>query len=283
MEWGFNSPLAHEQDNPQDPGSRGFSRTRRHRAAHNWAMDTRLGRWQAYTEWILTTAAVCFLVAYSWEVIADLDGPAGSTAEMIMNAAWAMFAVDVAVQLFLTTDRKQWLKQHPLDVASVVLPVLRPLRLLRLVALVTVLQRTAGHSLRGKIATYTAGSAALLIWVSALAVLSAERHSPDASITDFPKALWWAFVTVNTVWYGDLSPVTVTGRVIAVALMIGGITVLGIVTGTLASWIISRISSEESAEHAATREQVAELQEQIAALNERLAGDLGRGDLPAKE
>lgn len=227
---------------------------------------TRLERWQTRAEWPLALVAVLFLVAYSWEVIGDLDGTARRIAEAVMNAAWAAFAVDVVVQLVLTGQRAHWLRHHLLDVASVVLPVLRPLRLLRLVALVGVLQRTAGHSLRGRIATYTAGSSVLILWVAALAVLDVERHAPGSDITTLGDALWWAFVTVTTVGYGDLSPVTPAGRVIAVALMIGGIAVLGVVTATLASWIVSSVSEEESSEHAATREQVAELLEEVRVL-----------------
>lgn len=137
------------------------------------------------------------------------------------------------------------------------------------------LLRTAGHSLRGKIATYTGGSAVLVIRVAALAVLNAERHAAGASITDFPKALWWAFVTVTTVGYGDLSPVTTTGRVVAVALMIGGIAVLGVVTATLASWIVSGVSAEEAEEHAATRGQVAELQDRVRRLTDLVVQQRG--------
>lgn len=139
----------------------------------------------------------------------------------------------------------------------------------------TVLLRTAGHSLRGKIATYTGGSAVPVIRVAALAVLNAERHAAGASITDFPKALWWAFVTVTTVGYGDLSPVTTTGRVVAVALMIGGIAVLGVVTATLASWIVSGVSAEEAEEHAATRGQVAELQDRVRRLTDLVVQQRG--------
>lgn len=240
-----------------------------------WVMETRLERWQSSTEWVLTGAACAFLVAYSWEVIAELSGTPRAAAEAVMNTAWVLFAIDVVVRLTLAEDRGEWFRHHLLDVASVALPVLRPLRLLRLVALVTVLLRTAGHSLRGKIATYTGGSAVPVIRVAALAVLNAERHAAGASITDFPKALWWAFVTVTTVGYGDLSPATTTGRVVAVALMIGGIAVLGVVTATLASWIVSGVSAEEAEEHAATRGQVAELQDRVRRLTDLVVQQRG--------
>ena len=68
--------------------------------------------------------------------------------------------------------------------------------------------------------------------------------APNATITDFGKALWWSFVTVTTVGYGDLSPVTWQGKCIAVGLMITGIALIGVVTATLASWIVDRVDSE---------------------------------------
>lgn len=124
--------------------------------------------------------------------------------------------------------------------------------------------------MRGRIALYTAISACLITYVGALAVLDSERGAPDSTITTFPQALWWAFVTVTTVGYGDLTPVTATGRMVAVVLMIGGIAVIGVVTATLASWIVSRVADESADEQAATRRQVALLQEQIERLEQKV-------------
>ncbi|WP_237358201.1 potassium channel family protein [Rathayibacter tritici] len=59
--------------------------------------------------------------------------------------------------------------------------------------------------------------------MASLAVLDAERDTPGALITTFDQALWWAFVTITTVGYGDLYPVTGTGRFIAAGIMLGGI------------------------------------------------------------
>jgi voltage-gated potassium channel len=59
------------------------------------------------------------------------------------------------------------------------------------------------------------------------------------------------------------------GRLVAVTLMLGGITLLGIITATMASWIVQRVSEEDTANQAATRAQIEELREGIR----RLAGD----------
>ena len=60
---------------------------------------------------------------------------------------------------------------------------------------------------------------------------------------------------MTTVGYGDLSPVSGRGRVIAVMLMIGGISLVGVVTATIASWIIQRVAEEDAEHQAATAAQ----------------------------
>ena len=76
-------------------------------------------------------------------------------------------------------------------------------------------------------------------------MLDAERGAPDANIAGFDDALWWGVTTITTVGYGDQFPVTDQGRLIAVALMLTGIALLGIVTATIASWFIERLGGVE--------------------------------------
>ena len=87
----------------------------------------------------------------------------------------------------------------------------------------------------------------LLAFCAALAVLDAERSSPDANITDFGDAIWWAITTMTTVGYGDRYPVTSVGRLVAFGLMIGGIALFGTVTATLASWLVETVAGREGA------------------------------------
>jgi voltage-gated potassium channel len=110
-----------------------------------------------------------------------------------------------------------------------------------LITLISVLQKSAGAALRGKVTVYVAFTSALLVLVAALAILDAEQNVPGATITDFGDALWWAVVTITTVGYGDLYPVTGLGRFIAVGLMIAGIALIGSVTATLASWFVDKV------------------------------------------
>ena len=242
---------------------------------------TRLRAWERATEWPLTGAAVVFLGAYAWEVLTNAQGGTKNAAELVIDAVWALFGVDYLVRLALAPSRGHWFLRHLPDLAIIVLPFLRPLRLLRLVTLVSIMQRSAGTALRGRITLYTVGSAALLIFTSALASLDAERHEPGSSIRTFGQALWWALTTITTIGYGDTVPVSTEGRFIAALLMIGGVALIGVVTATLASWIVSLVEEENAEQEAATQAQVAALQQQVSELSERIdrlleAPDSGR-------
>ena len=229
-------------------------------------------RWRLTTDVPLTVVACLFLVSYAYQVLAQPTGFLLRLNEWIMWAAWAAFAVDYAVRLWLAPNRSHWFVRHLLDLAMVVVPMLRPLRLLRLVTLLAIIHRSSGQSLRGRVVVYATGASALLICVAALAMLDAERHAPGAAITSYGQALWWAMETVTTVGYGDMAPVTTTGRLIAGGLMIGGIALLGIVTATLASWLVERVAEQDETAQAATRKQVADLAEEVRALTTRPRG-----------
>ena len=63
--------------------------------------------------------------------------------------------------------------------------------------------------------------------------------------------MWWAIVTITTVGYGDLYPVTVLGRVYASILMLGGVLIIGAATGTFVSFLNERVqvAHERSTQH----------------------------------
>jgi voltage-gated potassium channel len=212
----------------------------------------RLQRWEERVEWPLATIAIIFLAVFSVQVLANPQGQMASALDAVLWVTWAVFAVDYGVRLYLAKDRWHWFRRHLLDLAVVSLPLLRPLRLLRLLVLFSALQKAVGGAIRGRVVVYTAFSSVLLIYVASLAILEVERGKDGSTINSFGDAVWWAITTVTTVGYGDLSPTTTKGKVIAVFLMLGGISLVGMVTATLASWIIQQVGREDSANHAAT-------------------------------
>jgi voltage-gated potassium channel len=218
------------------------------------ARRKRLRGWLNSTDWLLAGVAVLFLLAYAWPILQpDLARGWKRACGAVEFAAWLVFLLDYGLRLWAARDRRQYFSKHLLDLVIVALPALRPLRLLRLVVLFRVLNRKAAASLQGRVPLYVSMSAATLVVCAALAVLDAERAAPDANITSFGNALWWAIVTVTTVGYGDHFPVTVQGRFVAGGLMIGGVALIGVVTASFAAWFIDRVRDEEQEAEAATR------------------------------
>lgn len=233
--------------------------------------EARRSQWESRVGPVLTAVAVAFLIAYAWPIL-DPAIPAAwhTAAQMIMDATWAVFAVDYVVRLVLSERRWRFVVTNPIELAVVLLPMLRPLRLLRLLTVLTVVHRTSGDLLRGRVAVYIAGGAIFLAVVGGLAILDAERYAPDSHITTFSDALWWALTTMTTVGYGDTYPVTPMGRLIAAGLMIGGIALLGSVTASLATWLTARLHDAEEENSAATRADIAALAAQVADLTRRV-------------
>jgi voltage-gated potassium channel len=224
-------------------------------------------------------AAIAFLAAYAWPIIdPELPSWLRTTCTVVVWSTWAMFAIDYVARLLQADDRRGFVSHNIVDLLVIALPLLRPLRLLRLVTVLGVVNRRAAASLRGRVAIYVVGGSALLAFVAALAVLDAERGQPDATISDFGDALWWAITTMTTVGYGDSFPVTTTGRYVAAGLMVGGIALLGTVTATLASLLIEKVTDESKAEDALLSE-VAELREEVSLLVAEWRSD-ARSDTP---
>jgi voltage-gated potassium channel len=108
----------------------------------------------------LAAIAMVFLIGYSVEVLEEPRGMAAQVVHLVTAMCWGVFAVDYAVRLCLASNRWRWFYRHLLDLAIVVLPLIRPLRLVRLVILITVLQKAVGNAIRGRVVVYTAAGAA---------------------------------------------------------------------------------------------------------------------------
>ena len=83
--------------------------------------------------------------------------------------------------------------------------------------------------------------------ISSIAILEFERNDPGVNIVGPEDAIWWSFVTMTTVGYGDRYPVTTGGRIVAAILMICGIGLFASFTGFLASWFVQGDKSHDDA------------------------------------
>lgn len=223
--------------------------------------------WATRFEALAMVLALVFLAAYAIPILKpDASEALRAACRTTVWVTWALLAVEVVVRFILAGSKRTFFRHHWLDVAAVVLPVLRPLRLLRLVLLVSFLQRHVGHSLIGRVGVYVGGAISLTSFVASLAVLEAERASAEGNIRTYGDSIWWVMTTLSTVGYGDHYPVTTEGRCIAVALMIVGVALLGVVTASLATWLIEQVREIEEESDALQRQDILALREEVSRL-----------------
>ncbi|MFD6391337.1 potassium channel family protein [Nocardia sp. NPDC060259] len=236
---------------------------------------TRRQRWERATNLPLMVLAVLFLLLYAWRV---LDTDASPTLDSGLLWAdigiWAVFAVDFAVRLRLSTNRARFVRKHPLDLLVVLVPPFRPLRLVR-AALLLLDTLNRATKPRTRLVTFVATSSLLILLLSSLAFFDAEYGAPESKIKTFGDALWWSAVSVTTVGYGDVYPVTTEGRLVSLVLMTLGIGLISFAIGTMTSWVVEQLKTVDDTADRAERtlaELVAEvrsLRTEVAELRER--------------
>jgi voltage-gated potassium channel len=194
----------------------------------------------------LTFLALAFLVAFSWPAfVVEIDSETQRILDYVQWISWIAFAVDLLVGLVLAEKKLKFLAYHPLEVITVLLPFLRPLRLLRVISFGTlVIQKVAvGRQFAITLKVFLASI--LLAYIGAVQITITERGVEGSNIKNFGDGLWWAITTVTTVGYGDRFPVTSTGRVLAVCLMLVGISLMGVITASVAAWFV-KMSQDDS-------------------------------------
>lgn len=203
-------------------------------------MSLKTEKWESLTSVPLTVFSFVYIALYSIEVLVDARGALRNSIEIASDVVWGIFWIDFLVRLFGSKLKLQFLKANLLEFASLILPAIRALRMLRVV---TAMSQSAQllKSPAARVNYFLAVSAPLLFYMCALGILDVERHAPGASITSFKLAVWWSMTTLATVGYGDLFPVTDSGRLIAAILMFSGIGLMSVITANVAGWFIRNV------------------------------------------
>jgi voltage-gated potassium channel len=195
---------------------------------------------------ILTVLALCFLVAYSYPAfITEMSSIHKSIIDSVQWICWFAFALDLAYGIWKAENRKNYLIHHPLEIASVLLPFLRPLRLMRVISFGGLVLQKVAVGRQFAITLKVAISAVFISYIAAIQITISERTVEGSNIKNFSDGLWWAVTTVTTVGYGDRFPTTTEGRLLAVMLMIVGISLVGVITASVAAWFV-KMSQDDS-------------------------------------
>jgi voltage-gated potassium channel len=155
---------------------------------------------------------------------------------------WGIFALDLSIRFVLDPKKRNFVKRSwPLMIALLFPP-------LRILLVITAVMRVARdrNALAKIVGLYAVYAVTFVVLFGALFTLIFEIDAAGANIKTFGDATWWAFVTVTTVGYGDFTPVTIGGRVIAVLIMFTGAAAVGAVTAAVASRFINASNSSSA-------------------------------------
>ena len=158
-----------------------------------------------------------------------------------------IFALDYFTRLFLAKDRAKFIKSNIIDLISII-PInsaFQSIRILRLSKLLKFVKVFRSVSLILKFRKFIdrflkTNNFNYIIWITLFTLFLGAIGIHFAENISIGNALWWSFVTITTVGYGDISPVTPLGRIIAGIIMLVGIGFLGMLTGTIATFFLNK-------------------------------------------
>lgn len=142
----------------------------------------------------------------------------------------------------------------------------RFMRMLRAIRSSKIILYYLFHNRREGTFSIVASISVLLVIFGAIGILQFERGIAESNIQSAGDALWWAFVTITTVGYGDYYPITTEGRMVAAVLMTAGVGLFGTFTGFVATWFMSEEADSKDEASIQHQELKAELREVKAIL-----------------
>jgi voltage-gated potassium channel len=244
-------------------------------------MSTSIGDQKAgpYQMAILVLTVVILLGILA-DTCLTLPSEASRLVRFVDTLVCVFFLVDFGVRLYRAESKLAYLKWGWIDLLASIpnvellrwgrlVRVLRIIRLLRGVRSVhKVIQMIFENRLQGGVIS-GALIAFLLAVFASVAVLVADQGA-DANIRTAEEALWWSVTTITTVGYGDKYPISTEGRLVGVLLMLCGVGLFGLLSGSVASMILGKREPESG--------ELRRLLDKLSALEQKL--DSGRAQDP---
>lgn len=244
-------------------------------------MEVRYQRVERFFEWPVLIAALLVIPVMVIEG-SNVDEPWDAIADLTNWGIWLVFAAELVTLLALTPDKGRWVRKHPLEVAIVVLtPPFLPasLQALRVFRLARVLRLARLAPLARRLFTLEglrwAGLVAVLTLLGGGAAFTAIEKGSNDEVQHTWDGVWWCFASMTTVG-SEIQPTTHGGRILAIVVVLVGVSFIAFLTGAIARRFIEPRFEEVEEEVEQTEEDLAAQLRQITDQLQRVERALSR-------
>ncbi|WP_262361336.1 MULTISPECIES: potassium channel family protein [Gracilibacillus] len=155
---------------------------------------------------------------------------------------WFLLFVDVIIRIIISKNKFQYILNNPFDIIAAIpldaifhsARLVRLFRIIRLISIGTKHSKTLKQILQTNGLNKVFSLSIIMLFSSSILVTHFEP-----SIDSYADGLWWSIVTTTTVGYGDISPQSIIGRLVAIFLMVVGIGLIGMFTSSLTTYFIN--------------------------------------------
>jgi voltage-gated potassium channel len=199
---------------------------------------------------LILVLSLYVLLSLLISTVFQLSGELTVLLNYIDNVICIVFLIDFSIRFKNSENKLEFMKWGWIDLVASIPSVdfLRAGRLLRLIRLLRVFRALKStkliyeHINRNKkqsALTSVALISFLMVVFSSIAILQFEKDI-NSNIKTAEDAIWWSYVTITTVGYGDKFPITTEGRIIGAILMTTGVGIFGTFTALVSSWFIDK-------------------------------------------
>lgn len=212
--------------------------------------ETKAGR---YFDYVIQALIFLSIVSFSIETIPDLSEDTRQTLYYIEVVCITIFSIEYLARIYLAKNKLKFIfsffglidliailpffLSFGFDLRSArILRFLRVFRLLKLARYNSAIQRflVAFKMIREELIMFGA-VALILIYLSAVGIYYFENEAQPEQFSSIFSSLWWSVVTLTTVGYGDVYPITIGGRIFTFVILMIGLGIIAIPSGMISS------------------------------------------------